>query len=384
LETDPIAEAERLIASGHAADAARDLRARLVAGRGGLLARLTLVKALLASNDVTAALEEAREAVSLNSGVAMAVMALGETLLAASALPAAIAEFQRALRLDPALERARLLMATAWLEAGEAEKALAIFTELEPSPEIEALAERARAIQTKPRSDAGYVRHLFDQFSADYDTRMLGQLSYAAPQILRDLADLVMPGASATAGATKENSGASARAGATQKNSGVSARAKNKELSILDLGCGTGLAGGVFKDLAAHLTGIDLSPAMVDKARARGIYDRLIVGDIENLPEGAYDLILAADTLVYLGDLEPLFRTLGAHLAPDGYFLFTTEAKDGEGFELGPKRRWRHSETYLRQQALQAGLAVAGLVAASPRTEANQPVAGFAVALTRP
>ena len=83
-----------------------------------------------------------------------------------------------------------------------------------------------------------------------------------------------------------------------------------------------------------------------------------------------------------MGDLAPLFRTLGAHLSPDGYFLFTTEAQEGEGFELGPKRRWRHSESYLRDLARQNGFSVAGLVAASPRTEANQPVAGFAVALT--
>ena len=395
METDPIADAEALIASGRAVDAVRNLRARLQAGRGGLLAQLTLVKALLASEDVASALEEAREAVSLSPGVAVAVMSLGEALLAANALPTAIAELQRALRLDPSLEPARLLMASAWLKAGEAEKALAIFAELAPSPEVEALMSRARAIQDAPRSDAGYVRHLFDQFSADYDTRMLGQLSYAAPQILRDLAELVMPGhgASARAGATKKNSGASARAGATKKNSGASAgpiataygrATKDKGLSILDLGCGTGLAGLVFQDKAARLDGIDLSPAMIAKARARGIYDSLVVGDIEVLPAGRYDLILAADTLVYLGDLTPLFRTLGAHLSPDGYFLFTTEAKDGEGFELGPKRRWRHSEAYLREQAHLAGLSVAGLVAASPRTEANQPVAGFAVALTLP
>jgi predicted TPR repeat methyltransferase len=54
----------------------------------------------------------------------------------------------------------------------------------------------------------------------------------------------------------------------------------------------------------------------------------------------------------------------------------------GEGFELGPKRRWRHSEAYIRARAAAAGLSVAGLVAASPRTEANQPVEGWAVALT--
>jgi len=72
---------------------------------------------------------------------------------------------------------------------------------------------------------------------------------------------------------------------------------------------------------------------------------------------------------------------VAGRLSPDGYFLFTTEAKPGDGFELGPKRRWRHSEAYIRAQAAAAGLDVAGLVAASPRTETNQPVPGFAVAL---
>jgi predicted TPR repeat methyltransferase len=351
LETDPIAEAEALIASGYAAKAARGLRARLAAGRGGLLARLTLVKALLESGDTDGALAEAREASSLNPAVAAAAAMLGEVLLRRSALPAAIAELQRALRLDPGLEEARFLTGCAWLEAGEADKALEIFESLDATPVLAAQIERARAIRQAPRSDAGYVRHLFDQFSVDYDSRMIGQLAYAAPQILRDLADLVIPG----------------RCG----------------LAILDLGCGTGLAGAVFRDLASRMDGIDLSPAMIEKARARGIYDRLKVGDIETAPGAHYDLILAADALVYLGDLSPVFRAAAASLSPDGYFLFTTEAADGGGFELGPKRRWRHSETYLRETARHAGLSVAGLVAASPRTEANQAVAGFAVALTR-
>lgn len=349
METDPIAEAEALIASGCAADAARALRARLDAGRGGLLARLILVKALLASGDADGALLEAREASALNPSVAVAAAALGEVLLARGALPAAIAELQRALRLDPGLEEARFLTGRAWLEAGEADKALEIFETLEKTPAVTAHSERARAIKAAPRSDAGYVRHLFDQFSSDYDVRMIGQLAYAAPQILRDLADLVMPG--------------------------------RNGLTILDLGCGTGLAGMAFQDKAARLDGIDLSPAMIEKARARGIYDRLAVGDIETVSGGPYDLILAADTLVYLGDLKPVFRNAAVSLAPDGYFLFTTEAA-GAGFELGPKRRWRHSESYLRETAQSAGLTVAGLVAASPRTEAHQAVAGFAVALT--
>ena len=352
LDGDPIEAAEALIASGQAAQAARDLRARLIAGRGGLLARLTLIKALQADHDAQAALAEAREAVSLNPNVAIAVLALGEALLAADMLPTAIAEFQRALRMDPGLTRARELVASAWLQAGEADKALENLRELDDPP-AEMIAA-AQAIKTAARSDAGYVRHLFDQFSADYDTRMIRQLSYAGPQILLDLADMVMPGREA--------------------------------MSILDLGCGTGLAGAVFRPLASRLDGVDLSPAMIEKARARGIYDQLAVADLETAlgtPGAVYDLILAADTLVYLGDLATAFRGAAQRLAPEGYFLFTTEAKDGEGFELGPKRRWRHSDAYLRATAQSAGLQVVGLVAATPRHEANQPVEGFAVALMR-
>ncbi|HEY5084880.1 MAG TPA: methyltransferase domain-containing protein, partial [Rhizomicrobium sp.] len=228
---------------------------------------------------------------------------------------------------------------------------LAIFESLEPSPERDTLIGRAKAIAIAPRSDPGYVRHLFDQFSADYDNRMLGQLGYAAPQILKDLADLVMPG--------------------------------RGNLRVLDLGCGTGLTGLLFKPRAACLTGIDLSPAMIEKARARDVYDSLIMGDIETTLNGEYDLILAADTLVYLGDLGPVFAAVVDHLAPGGFFLFTTEAKEGPGFELGPKRRWWHGEAYLREAAKTAGLSVAGLVSASPRTESHQPVSGFAIALTR-
>jgi predicted TPR repeat methyltransferase len=353
-EGDPIEAAEALIASGRAADAAHGLRTRLEAGRGGLLARLTLVKALLAAGDTQGALVEARETAALNGNVAPAMLALGEALLAAEMLPTAIAELQRALRLDPDLARARELIATAWLRAGEADKALEILRDLEPSPEIDAMIASAEQIKIAPRSDAGYVRHLFDQFSADYDARMIGQLAYAGPQILSDLASMVMMG--------REN------------------------LAILDLGCGTGLAGAVFRARASRLDGVDLSPAMIAKARERGIYDNLAVGDLEGaLAESGpqYDLILAADTLVYLGELKAVFEGGFARLRPDGFFLFTTEAKQGDGFELGPKRRWRHSDAYLRAASQAAGFTVAGIVAATPRHEANQPVEGFAVALAR-
>ena len=359
-DVDPLEVAENLIAEGRAGEAAAALKALTDEGRGGLLTRLLLARALMLSGAREEALDMARETVHLHPGVAGAALALGETFLAAGNLPFAIAEFQRALRIDPYLVKAKYFLGCAWLEAGEPEKALSVFGELDDYEPAGVLAQKvaeAEAMRTAPRSNARYVQHLFDQFSTDYDARMIGHLAYRAPAVMRELAELVM----------------GHRAGAGAK------------LDILDLGCGTGLAGVAFADWAARLDGIDLSPAMIAKARARGTYADLAVADLESYLESdgrLYDLILAADTLVYLGDLARVFAGARHRLKPQGFFLFTTEKAAGEGFELGPKRRWRHSETYLRAAADAAGLDIAGLIAASPRNEANVPVDGFAVALT--
>lgn len=386
MNEDPIQAARALIASGHPHQAALDLRARLAAGRGGALARVTLVTALLSSNDVEGALAEAREAVSLNPDLPEVLVALGEALLAAENLPAAIAELQRALRADPDHARARYLTGRAWLEAGEADKALEIFRALDAgvAPDLEGAIARAEAIKAAARSDPGYVRHLFDQFSADYDDRMLGQLGYAAPQILAELADLVMACHPKLAGQTRPSFAETPEGNLRPLRE---RRLAGQGLRILDLGCGTGLAGLAFQARAARLDGIDLSPAMIEKARLRGLYDSLQVADLQTAlaaPGAPYDLILAADTLVYLGDLESVFTAAAARLSQEGFFLFTVEKAQAQDFELGPKRRWRHSEHYLRALAGRAGLEVAGLVAAAPRHEAGIAVAGLAVALFKP
>lgn len=355
LPDDPVSTAETLIAEGHAGEAAELLDACIRANRGGLLLRLTLQKALAEAGDVAAALAVARETAQLNPDAAPAALALGEALRAAGHLPAAIGEYHRALRLDPALELARIGLGAAWLDAGEAQKALESWDGLraEDWPQLAQKITEAEAVLRQPRSDARYVRHLFDQFAPDYDSRMLTQLQYRAPAILRELGEMLGLAASAP-------------------------------YAMLDLGCGTGLMGAAVQDWVRRLDGIDLSPVMVQNARERGIYNDLAVSDIVEWLAACsrrYDIVFAADTIVYLGELEPLFRHVSQVLSPGGYFLFTVEKKDGEGFELGPKRRWRHSEAYLRSGAQAAGLDVAGLVACMPRMEAGVPVEGFAAAL---
>ena len=350
---DPIARAQRLVAQGEPERAVALLRALLTEGRGGLLARIALVQALAASGDQNAALDLARETALLHPHAAAAMLALGTVFAGLEQLPLAIAEFQRALRIDPDLTEARLALGRAWLAAGEPERALDAIASLNSSAESADIARHANAIRNQTRSDAGYVRHLFDQFAANYDARMRGELSYAAPEILKQLASLVMP--------------------------------NPRALSILDLGCGTGLAGAAFKPLARRLDGIDLSPRMITLARSRAIYDSLWVGDIEALPadELTYDLVLAADSFVYLGDLAKALHAAAGRLRPSGFLLFTVEKDEGASFSLGEKRRWRHSETYLRAESERARLTVAGMLACIPRTEAGRAVDGLAVALEK-
>ncbi|HEX3430843.1 MAG TPA: methyltransferase domain-containing protein [Rhizomicrobium sp.] len=358
LPDDPVSAAEDLIAGGRAAEAAALLDRCIAENRGGLLLRLRLKDALAAAGDDAAALAVARETALLHPQAAAAASGLGEALRASGHLPVAIGEFQRALRLDPELFAARVELGASWLDAGEAEKALDVWRAIpvqNAPPELRAMIAEAERTCAAPRSDPRYVRHLFDQFSDDYDLRMLGRLAYRAPVILREFATLL----------------------------GLSGTERH---AILDLGCGTGLMGEAAKDWAKRLDGVDLSPQMIEKARARAIYDELHVADISAWLEQRgqnYDLIFAADTIVYIGDLASLFSAVQTHLNECGSFLFTTESKQDEGFELGPKRRWRHSESYLCSEAGRSGLRVTGLMACTLRTEAGEPVAGFAVALAK-
>jgi predicted TPR repeat methyltransferase len=357
---DPLGEAAALIASGRAGEVVRRCEALIAAGRGGILTRVALGRALIAEGRASDAVDTLREASLLSPNTAEVVLAFGEALAAGGSLPTAIAEFQRAARLAPDDGRPHWQIARLWLEAGEPNKAEAsadAAAELGgvDAAVIAALRARAGGMREASRADAGYVRHLFDQFAADYDTRMRGRLGYAAPGILRDLAGLLFD-------------------------------PRAKDLAVLDLGCGTGLSGVAFKPIAKRLVGVDLSPRMLDKARALEIYDALIEGDVEQPPaavEGLFDIAIAADVLVYLGDLDRVFQAVRARLKPQGLWLFTTERGEEERFERGAKRRYRHSAAYLRELAEAHGFDVASLVECVTRYEAGEAVASWAAAFRK-
>jgi SAM-dependent methyltransferase len=97
---------------------------------------------------------------------------------------------------------------------------------------------------------------------------------------------------------------------------------------LLDIGCGTGLSLISMVDLDWEVTGCDISPAMIEAARAK-VGDRatLLVADMRDLPDlGEFDLVWAInDPFNYLLSPEELVAALGGmrrNLAPEGIALF--------------------------------------------------------------
>jgi predicted TPR repeat methyltransferase len=254
--------------------------------------------------------------------------------------------------------------ATAWFalgairdQLGDRDGAVAAFEKVrdaDPEDYHGARLQLARlgAGETGPAMTQTYVRRLFDQYAARYDTSLTEHLGYRGPTLLREAVERV----AGTAGRPM-------RFG-----------------SMLDLGCGTGLAGAALRPVVDWLVGVDLSPAMIDQAAAKGLYDRLVTADIvaalagEAAGSAKYHLVVAADVFVYVNDLVPIVRSVARILAPDGLFAFTVETYAGDGVKLLPTLRYAHGASYLRIVLGDAGLAVAYLAKAPVRSEKGVPV----------
>ena len=208
--------------------------------------------------------------------------------------------------------------------------------------------------QTSPR---GYVRELFDGYAENFDQSLVGKLEYSVPELLYK-ACLAQVGTD------------------------------HRFRSAVDLGCGTGLAGEQFRGIVAQLAGVDLAEKMVAKAAERGIYDYLSCSDLDDfLATGSaadFDLVVAADVLIYLGELESFFRQVRRRIELGGYLVFSTEILTGTGdYRLQKSGRYAHAEGYIRDLASRHGFAVAGCEAANLRKEKDQWLRGYLVVLRR-
>lgn len=177
---------------------------------------------------------------------------------------------------------------------------------------------------------------------------------------------------------------------------------------VLDLGCGTGLVGLAIADLpVGPLIGVDVAPAMLAQAAAKGLYAELREADVmqvlsvdKPLPPAMgqlcsddYPLILAADLFCYFGPLAEVFAAAHTSLAPGGWLVCSAEEllPDRDGVLPGSNGNWAlqrqgryaHSPAYIRATATEAGFQVLRLDRETLRLEANAPVAGLLVVLQR-
>ena len=235
---------------------------------------------------------------------------------------------------------------------GEAEQAYKQTLEIEPN---HAGAGYFRAMLNgiaPEKAPKDYVRDLFDNYAYKFDNDLVNNLGYRTPDHLNRLfrERIAIPA--------------------------------GRKLRILDLGCGTGLMGPLLSDVADVLVGVDLSPKMVDKARERNIYSELIVGDVVdplNAGGAEYDLVVAADVFVYIGDLKEVFESTRQALAgDDSSFLFSTEAGDvGEDYTLRESGRYAHSMAYIEKLSSEYGFEIVQSESVVLRKEGADKINGY-------
>ncbi|GGY21065.1 hypothetical protein GCM10007386_57420 [Pseudoduganella dura] len=320
---------------------------------------------LLATGDAAQALQGFGRALQLRPGYAEAWCGRGAILLHAGELDAALDSWRNALAARPAYGRAQLGLANTLRALGRRDEAIAAYRQAREAgadgATVDYLLAALGAGVAPAASPPEYVAALFDGYAPRFDHHLVGELRYRTPGLLVALLERHLP------------------------------RAADND--VLDLGCGTGLCGPLLRPFARHLAGVDLSPAMLERARLLEVYDTLAcAGIVPFLHEDGrqWDVLAAADVLVYLGDLDPLFAAARPALRAGGVFAFSVEALDRDGggtegtFALRASGRYAHAAPYLRAVAVRHGFAVRALEPCTLRQDSGADVAGLLAVMVRP
>ena len=293
------------------------------------------------------------KAIALKPDYAEAYINSGKALMELKRPEEALASYDKAIALKPDV-------ADAWQARGESlaklkrvqESILAYRQALKFGGDLELIKYYLAALGDEPppiASPARYITDLFNSYADNFDRELIEKLEYRTPALL--------------ANAIKEI---------------VSENA----LDILDLGCGTGLMGACLSSIARTLTGVDLSANMLGKARQRKIYDHLVCGDLINFlhtQDKGFDLVVATDVFIYIGDLSVAFREIRRVLREAGLFCFSVEATDERNFVLKGTKRFAHSIDYLQKLARQYLFVVNSIEPQTIRRDFGENVAGYHV-----
>lgn len=275
----------------------------------------------------------------------------------------------RALALQPANPRSRRMLGALYAQRGRWAEAEQVFRAwLSACPDDPQAQHHLAAVtgqQVPERASDAYVVDVFDHFAASFDAR-LAQLGYQAPALC--------------AQALRHRLGEPDEPDESREAAPPATLGK-----VLDAGCGTGLCGPWLRPRAQQLVGVDLSAAMLARARERGLYDQLAQGELCAWLQACterFDLIVSADTLCYFGPLGPVLRAARQATAPGGWLVFTVEAlaePHAQGVQLMHHGRYAHHHDAIAAWLAEAGWQAAELAPVVLRQEAGQPVQGWLV-----
>lgn len=261
--------------------------------------------------------------------------------------------YRRALAAEPDMPGVLMNLCNTLKQQDRTEEAIACYRqELALRPDNEKARYLLAAMEKDwlpDQAPRAYVQDLFNSYAKDFDKHLQEKLGYKVPPILVEAA------------VDAAGSGA-------------------KHYDILDLGCGTGLCGHYFQRVACSLVGVDLSQGMIAEAEKRGIYSRLVCGDVleflEQELEDRYDIVVAADVFIYIGRLEEIFRHVHRLLQLGGVFAFSEETGEDREIELRDSGRFAHSPGYIRRLGKEFGFAEVSATPVEIRRHKNLPIDG--------
>jgi predicted TPR repeat methyltransferase len=282
----------------------------------------------------------------------------------------AIELLYRAISLDRSQTAAYRPLASTLNECGRRDDAISVLRDwCAVDPEAAAAKHLLAAYSEQgvpTRAADAFVRQTFDSAAERFDEHLRTTLQYRAPEVL------------------------SAHLAACWSNM------SHGTLRALDMGCGTGLCVPMLRPWAKHLTGVDLSAGMLAKANLTGGYDALEEAELTEYLENAvekkltFDLLFAADTFVYFGQLDRLLTLSFEVLGPGGWLAFTVERLSpsdngsSNNLLLDVTGRYKHSEPYVRDALDLAGFSSPQIAESPVRMESGVPTIALVVAAQRP
>jgi predicted TPR repeat methyltransferase len=312
-------------------------------------------------NDARAAVDKLDRALALRPDHAATLYQRGIARREAGDAQAAESDFRAVLRLKPDYAEVNESLGMLLYRQGRfADASLVYSAWLAQDPHSSTARHMAAAMSgqdTPRRASDEYVTETFNRFAATFDAN-LAQLGYRAPELVAGaLTHAAGPGRTLT--------------------------------SVLDAGCGTGLCGVLLRPTAKRLVGVDLSPAMLEAARAKNCYDELEEGELcafMRQRSAAFDAIVAADTFNYFGALEEVLFAAAASLKPDGLLVMTLEKSitdAAQNYRIEPHGRYTHGQEYARAALKEAKFDLMSAEEQVLRRERGEDVRGLVLTARR-